>query len=551
MPSKQDVARENESGRALAVTVGLSVHVFLSVRFLQAHSYRPNTLPPQPTYTGVMVLPPSSRTISLRSGLCRYRPGDSSAVALRDTPSSNRDPHSRDSPSRDAGSGRHRRDDRSRSPGQRPSDRNSDKRSRHRSHSRDGSGGEEWRRKRSRRDGDDGSSSSSRRRRSRSRERQRSRLGRDSSRRSAERTAERTKAQDVAAASAVAEARDDALRAKEALDLDAEMEKRRKRIEAWQASQRSKAAGGGAAPSSADADAGAAEPSGGDDGDLGEQPGAKKWSFEDEASDEEDAAPAPGGAEAGGAAASNGLAALKPLGPAADDEDVDPLDAFMAENSAAAAAPPKVGVSKPEQAIKEEEAGDGEVDPLDAFMADLPASTAPKPKAKQKLPAPKVILKLDTLKSDVSAPAAAAAAAPASAAPLTANGQVRPVCIDFACLAAEIPPPSIPSPIFGLPRELCTHCSIPRWTVQSSCHTGQGTQAYVSRSCGSHDECLPGFCATTGAVPQQCHSPAVPGVAESQDISVRLLVYSRAGQTHLLIIHPGSTACTSDICSPA
>ena len=442
--------------------------------------------------------------MSLRFGLRRYRPGDSSAVAQRD------------SPSRDAGSGRHRRDDRSRSPGQRPSDRKSDKRSRHRSRSRsrDGSGGEDRRHKRSRRDGEDGSGSSSRRRRSRSRERHRSRLGRDSSRRSVERTAERTKAQDVAAASAVAEARDDALRAKEALDLDAEMEKRRKRIEAWQASQRGKSTGGGAAPSSADADAGAAGPSGADDGDSAEQPGAKKWSFEDEASDEEDAAPAPGGAEADGAA-SNGLAALKPLGPGAEDEDVDPLDAFMAENSAAAAAPPKAGASKPEQAVKEEDGGDGEVDPLDAFMADLPASTAPKPKAKQKLPAPKVILKLDTLKSDPSAPAATAPAAPASAAPLTANGQVRLPCPACAWLSAETPfqqhPFPSPSPVFGFPRKLCTHCSISRRTVQAARPTGQCT--HTCHGSADHPR-LRGFCAAavadtallnpSSATPQPC-----------------------------------------------
>lgn len=44
-----------------------------------------------------------------------------------------------------------------------------------------------------------------------------------------------------------------------------------------------------------------------------------------------------------------------------DEDDIDPLDAFMNENAAKASAPPKRPVRKP---VDEEE-----LDPLDAFMA--------------------------------------------------------------------------------------------------------------------------------------------------------------------------------------
>lgn len=245
----------------------------------------------------------------------------------------------------------------------------------------------------------------------------------------------------MAEAAAIAEARDDALRAKEAMDLDAEMEKRRKRIEAWQASQRSKT--GGSSSSPARMGTAGASAAGLPDAADGPSAGFKKWSFEDEESDEDDPLAAGGGAAGGGAAASNGLPALKPLGGADDDDEVDPLDAFMAGNSAAAGAAPSP--AKPERVpVKTEDkmdtGSDEEVDPLDAFMADLPASTAPKQKVKSRPAAPKVILKLETLKgAGITGPAASAPTTIVpTRAPAVANGQASLSCSTFVCLPQPV-----------------------------------------------------------------------------------------------------------------
>ena len=58
-----------------------------------------------------------------------------------------------------------------------------------------------------------------------------------------------------------------------------------------------------------------------------------------------------------------------------DEDDIDPLDAFMHENAAKASAPPKRPVRKPDD--------EEELDPLDAFMAQntAPASSAAAVKA--------------------------------------------------------------------------------------------------------------------------------------------------------------------------
>ena len=132
-------------------------------------------------------------------------------------------------------------------------------------------------------------------------------------------TSERQRKRDEDAAAAEVAARDDAAREREARDLDSEAEKRRKRIEAWQAMQRQKTGPSATAgPSAADAPAdGAASP-----------PQQKKWSFEDEDSDEEEQQqPAEAVPAASTAPPPPGAAAA-----AASKDEVDPLDAFMADN---------------------------------------------------------------------------------------------------------------------------------------------------------------------------------------------------------------------------
>lgn len=239
-----------------------------------------------------------------------------------------------------------------------------------------------------------------------SRDRERSRRGERDEGQRRDGPTERTR-RDVAAASAVAEARDDALRAKEANELDSEMEKRRKRVEAWQKLQRRKpsaAVGGDEAAAAAESDT----------------PAAKKWSFEDEDSDEEVDQPMP--QQSPEQPAALGAAALKPLGAA--EEEVDPLDAFMAGNTeAGTSASDKV--ASPARSDREDS---DDVDPLDAFMAELPKTAATKPKPKRP-PAPKVVLKMDTVRGLVKPDPAIASAAPT----LTAVKQVCFYCfVPFA-----------------------------------------------------------------------------------------------------------------------
>ena len=74
-----------------------------------------------------------------------------------------------------------------------------------------------------------------------------------------------------------------------------------------------------------------------------------------------------------------------------DEDDIDPLDAFMNENAAKASAPPKRPVRKP---VEEEE-----LDPLDAFMAQntAPAGSAAAVKAEAVTPKQEPDAELDPL----------------------------------------------------------------------------------------------------------------------------------------------------------
>ncbi|BDA49746.1 DEAD-box ATP-dependent RNA helicase 42 [Coccomyxa sp. Obi] len=121
--------------------------------------------------------------------------------------------------------------------------------------------------------------------------------------------------------------------------LDDEAERRRKRVQAWQEQKAKQMA------EEEEAAKAAAEE-------------AVKWTFSDDESDEEDTA-------AGGVGA-NGEA--KPM--EEDEDEVDPLDAFMSQNDAHATQL----IKQAEEKAKEEEE---EIDPLDAFMAAevLPAVT--------------------------------------------------------------------------------------------------------------------------------------------------------------------------------
>lgn len=197
----------------------------------------------------------------------------------------------------------------------------------------------------------------------------------------------------VGDSAAATTARDDAAREAEAKQLEVNAEKQRKRAEAWQKMQRAKAASDAAA---------AAEP----------EQQAKKWSFEDDDDDDDEPPAAADGAEAPAAAAAPAAAPLPGgLKPLADDEEdeVDPLDAFMAANDSAAAKQ-AAAAAQPQPMDAE---GEDEIDPLDAFMAGLPAAAEPAAAA--------------VLEATAAASSAAAAAAPAAVkAEPTANGQAGP-----------------------------------------------------------------------------------------------------------------------------
>ena len=150
---------------------------------------------------------------------------------------------------------------------------------------------------------------------------------------------------------------------------------------------------------------------------------AKKWSFEDDDDDDDEPAAPDGAAGAPAAAAVPKPGGLKPL--AADDEEVDPLDAFMVENTSATAK--QAADAKPQPMDAE---ADDEVDPLDAFMAGLPAS-APTAAASPAPPA--------AAAADAEAPPAAGAPAAVKAEP-TANGQPGPAKPAAAAAAPQQQP---------------------------------------------------------------------------------------------------------------
>jgi ATP-dependent RNA helicase DDX46/PRP5 len=214
-----------------------------------------------------------------------------------------------------------------------------------------------------------------------------------------------------------------ARRAEEQAKLDAEMERRRKRVEAWQEQRRRALAeeqGGGGDDAAGDAAAG------GEGEDSMREESARGWTLDGDDDEEDDAgaAAAPPGAdadaagvdEAGGDAPGTQAPATQPPSLSATpadagggamavdgDDDVDPLDAFMAaqvmpevarlrdedasayaveraEYATADAAAAAAGVPPPL---------DGEVDPLDAFMASNDAAVAQQPLQPSQPPPPR------------------------------------------------------------------------------------------------------------------------------------------------------------------
>mmetsp|Transcript_2454 Transcript_2454/g.5611 ORF Transcript_2454/g.5611 Transcript_2454/m.5611 type:complete len:1394 (-) Transcript_2454:333-4514(-) len=161
-------------------------------------------------------------------------------------------------------------------------------------------------------------------------------------------------------------------RESEAADLDAEIERRRLRVEEWRAKRaaaeaenaggQSGAKGASAAPPSAAAN-GPAGQADGPKGTAGQQQqqqkggddanGAAKWTLEDEEEDE-----AAGVAPQGQGTNANG---------GADNDEDDPLDAFMAGNARELTREEEEDRMRHQQAAQG--AGDEEEDPLDAFMA--------------------------------------------------------------------------------------------------------------------------------------------------------------------------------------
>ena len=272
-----------------------------------------------------------------------------------------------------------------------------------------------------------------------------------------------------------------ARRAEEQAKLDAEMERRRKRVEAWQEQRRRALAEsqGGAAEAGADDAAAGAE---GDEG--GREDGARGWTLDGD-DDEEDEA---GGAAAqlatdgngdaaaadaaGGDAAGTQAPATQPPSLSATpadaaggdagsamavdgDDDVDPLDAFMAaqvlpevarlrDEDASAYAVERAeyataGAAAAAAAVPPPLEGEGaaEVDPLDAFMATNAAAAAPQqsqppppppPRAAVVAGRPAVVVRPSGFKGLVvkgGAGAAAPSAKPSAASTAAARGALR------------------------------------------------------------------------------------------------------------------------------
>ncbi|KAL4419032.1 hypothetical protein ABPG77_010019 [Micractinium sp. CCAP 211/92] len=204
----------------------------------------------------------------------------------------------------------------------------------------------------------------------------------------------------------------------EQVRLDAEMEKRRKRIQAWQEQRRKEEEAAKAAEAAAGGGAAAEPPQ-----------KQKVWTLENESSDEDEGAEdgAAGGGDADTAAAA-AAGATAPGGAAPMEEDeVDPLDAFMQTSVLPAVQQAEAGAGQalagPAAAATEEE----EVDPLDAFMQSnvLPAVQQQQPQQPQQPAA--------AAAAAAPAPGAAAAAATApqqGAAPVVVKpAGIKPLAI--------------------------------------------------------------------------------------------------------------------------
>ncbi len=98
-----------------------------------------------------------------------------------------------------------------------------------------------------------------------------------------------------------------------------------------------------------------------------------------------------------------------------DDDELDPLDAFMNDNAAKASAPPKRPVRQPEK--------DEEVDPLDAFMAQGNVVSKAAPKREDVKPKQEPDDELDPLDAFMATEITPVANGPSKAAP---SSQVSP-----------------------------------------------------------------------------------------------------------------------------
>lgn len=134
--------------------------------------------------------------------------------------------------------------------------------------------------------------------------------------------------------------------------LDDEMERRRKRVEEWRAKKAAEQAAAEAAKAAAVAEAADAAAAAA----VAQQPQGKGWSLEDDDDDEEEEGPQQQAAD----------------GQPGAEEEVDPLDAFMAGNEETGGLPSARG---PDIMVVDAAANGGagadddEVDPLDAFMS--------------------------------------------------------------------------------------------------------------------------------------------------------------------------------------
>ncbi|KAL4430956.1 hypothetical protein ABPG75_006212 [Micractinium tetrahymenae] len=346
-----------------------------------------------------------------------------------------------------------RREDRQRSSRDRSRDRDRDDR-RHKEERRDKERSRRRSRSRSR------SRSRGRHKRDRSEERERKRSRRDSSPKATPPAAAAAAAPAAAppaaepgppltmeAARAAALAGHDAEEARRAereaeqARLDAEMEKRRKRIQAWQEQRRKEEEAAKAAEAAA---------GGGADAEPAKK--QKAWTLEDESSDDDeggeggdvaadgDAGAAAAAADGGGGAAPS-TAAPSGASPMEEDE-VDPLDAFMQSSVLPAVQQAEAEAAQVQAAAEDED----EVDPLDVFMQSNVLPAVQQQQAQQQ--------QAQQPAAEAAPPAAAAAAQqgavpavvkPAGAKPLAIKLKIGPGVAAAAAAAANGEATSKPS----------------------------------------------------------------------------------------------------------